>query len=176
MGGLFGMLLSATPSEQLAMPLDRLVLNDVGYFIPRKALLRIAIYVGQAKTFNSLTEAELYLRDIAKPFGPLTDDQWRHLAEHGTEAFGDKLTLRYDTAIAQGFNDISGDVDLSPVWSLVSIPVLLTRGKDSDLLLAETAAEMAKQPNVTLTEFEGVGHAPMFMDSDQIAAVKQFLA
>lgn len=175
MGGLIGMMLCATPADQLPLTIDRLVLNDVGYFIPRKALLRIAIYVGISKTFHSLTEAELYLRDIAKPFGLLTDEQWQHLAKHGTQALGDQLTLRYDTGIAAAFNELNGDVDLSPIWSQIQQTVLLLRGKDSDLLLPETASEMAGQSNVTLVEFEGVGHAPMFMDTEQINTVKQFI-
>ena len=175
MGGLIGMMLAATPAEQLPLTIHRLVLNDVGYFIPFASLQRIGAYVGKQQRFNSLPEVEAYLRDIAKPFGPLTDEQWRHLALYGSEPSGGQLTLRYDTAIAQAFNDVHADIDLSPVWSLVQQPVLLTRGKDSDLLLAETAQLMAQQNNVTLLEFAGVGHAPMFMAADQIDAVKQFL-
>lgn len=176
MGGLIGMMLCATPADQLPLAIDHLVLNDVGYFIPLTALQRIGAYVGQSKKFHSLTEAELYLRDIAKPFGLLTDEQWRHLAKHSTQALGDQLTLRYDTGIAAAFNELNGDVDLSPIWSQVRQAVLLLRGQDSDLLLPETASKMAGQSNVTLVEFEGVGHAPMFMDAEQIHAVTQFLS
>ena len=176
MGGLIGMMLCATPADQLPLTIDRLVLNDVGYFIPHKALLRIAMYVGRKKAFDSLTEAELYLRHIAKTFGLLSDEQWQHLAKHGTQASGDQLTLRYDTAIATAFNNVNGDIDLSPIWSQVQQAVLLVRGQESDLLLAQTAISMAEQDNVTLVEFEGVGHAPMFMDAEQINTVKHFIA
>lgn len=175
MGGLIGMMLAATPDEQLPLTINRLVLNDVGYLIPAAALLRIAEYVGKQQNFSSLAAVELHLRDIAKPFGPLTDEQWRHLALYGSDQQGGSWVLRYDPAIAEVFNQIKGDIDLSAIWSLVGQSVLLTRGKDSDLLTEETANEMSQQSNVTLVEFDGVGHAPMFMSDNQIHSVKQFL-
>ena len=42
MGGLIGMMLAATP----ATPIRKLVINDIGPFIPKEALLRIGRYVG----------------------------------------------------------------------------------------------------------------------------------
>lgn len=176
MGGLIGMMLAAYQTADSALQLSQLVLNDVGSFIPRRALMRIAMYLGQPRQFASVTEVELYLRDVARPFGPLTDDQWRHLAEHGCEEVGVRqYRLRYDPAIAKGFNDISGDIDLTAIWQLVAIPTLLIRGADSDLLLADTAAEMAVRDDVELVEFAGVGHAPMLMAEDQIDCVLRFL-
>lgn len=183
MGGLIGMMLAATPAKQMAMPLRRLVLNDVGYWIPYPSLQRIGAYVGQQQWFASVADVESYLRDIAKPFGPLTDEQWRHLARYSCEPEPQekeqesaRLTLRYDTAIADAFNAVHTDIDLSAIWQQVQQPVLLIRGADSDLLLPETARQMAQQPNVTLVEFAGIGHAPMLMANDQIAAVKPFFA
>ena len=50
------------------------------------------------------------------------------------------------------------------------------RGKDSDLLLDETARDMTRRgPKARLVEFAGVGHAPMLMAPDQIAVVREFL-
>jgi pimeloyl-ACP methyl ester carboxylesterase len=62
------------------------------------------------------------------------------------------------------------------LWALVKIPVLLIRGAESDLLLRETAAEMAAQPHVHLAEIAGAGHAPALMDPAQVALVADFLA
>jgi pimeloyl-ACP methyl ester carboxylesterase len=52
----------------------------------------------------------------------------------------------------------------------------LIRGAASDLLLPETAAEMASQPHVRLAEIAGAGHAPALMDAAQVALVRDFLA
>jgi pimeloyl-ACP methyl ester carboxylesterase len=50
------------------------------------------------------------------------------------------------------------------------------RGAMSDLLTRETALEMTQRgPRARLVEFEGVGHAPMFVQPDQVAAVQRFL-
>jgi hypothetical protein len=54
--------------------------------------------------------------------------------------------------------------------------VLVLRGALSDLLTAETAAEMImRKAGTKLVEFEGVGHAPMLMDGAQIGAVREWL-
>lgn len=178
MGGLIGMMLAASQSP---LPLTRLVMNDVGYFIPMASLQRIAAYVGKPQAYRSVTEVELHLRDIARSFGPLTDEQWHHLALHscepqpGEENGEDTLILRYDPQIALAFSQLKGDVDLSPIWEQVRQPVLLLRGAESDLLLAETASAMAVQDNVEMVEFDGVGHAPMLMSDDQIQVVSRYL-
>lgn len=171
MGGLIGMMLAAQPGS----PLQKLVMNDVGPFIPYSALERLGRYVGKAPLFSNVEEAEQYLRVVAAPFGPLTDEQWHHLALHGTEPCEGALRLRYDPAIADGFAAVTGDVDLTPVWRAVSCPVLVIRGAESDLLLATTARSMLQHPQTQLVEFPGIGHAPMLMARDQIQAIEHFL-
>lgn len=173
MGGLIGMMLAALPGGS---GIRRLVMNDVGPFIPYASLARLGEYVGRGTLFHSLAEAEQYLRRVCEPFGPLTDEQWQHLARYGTEPWDGGLRLRYDPAIAAGFALVSGDVDLSGVWQGVSCPVLVLRGAESDLLLAETARTMLQRPDTRLLEFPGIGHAPALMARDQIAAVESFLA
>lgn len=77
-GGIVGMLLVALPNT----PIQRLVLKNLGPFISKKALKRIAAYVGLDPHFQDLNEVEHYLREINAPFGELTDDQWTHYARH----------------------------------------------------------------------------------------------
>ena len=53
---------------------------------------------------------------------------------------------------------------------------LVLRGAYSDLLLEETAADMASRgPKAELIEIEGCGHAPALMDEPQIALVRDWL-
>ncbi|MGI9434490.1 MAG: alpha/beta fold hydrolase, partial [Geminicoccaceae bacterium] len=77
MGGLIGMAVAAME----ASPIDRLVLNDVGPFIPKASLERIGTYLGLDLVFDDLGALETHLRQIHAPFGPLSDDQWAHLAQ-----------------------------------------------------------------------------------------------
>ena len=175
MGGLAGMMLAAQPRT----PLSRLVVNDVGPFIPKASLERIGSYVGETPSFASLEAVEAHLRRVAAPFGRLTDAQWRHLAEHSAVRAGDAWRLRHDPAIGEAFRATPPtDIDLWAVWDALALPVLVVRGAESDLLLRDTAAEMTRRGprRVELVEFAGCGHAPALMAEDQVAAILRFLA
>jgi pimeloyl-ACP methyl ester carboxylesterase len=174
MGGLIGMLLAA----QARSPICKLVMNDVGPFVPKASLERLATYVGKSVTYESLEELEQYIRTISATFGPLTDAQWRHLTESTAVRREDgRWGTNYDAAIGLPFKGEIADVVLWPFYDQVRAPTLLLRGKDSDLLLAETAREMTSRgPKAKLVEFAGIGHAPMLMDAGQIKVVRDFLA
>jgi pimeloyl-ACP methyl ester carboxylesterase len=192
MGGLIGMMLAAQPAAAgMKGPIRRLVLNDIGPFIPKAALARIAEYVGPkdgegAQCFADLAAVEAYLRRVHAPFGALSDEQWRHLALHsavaapsgdgGGEGSGG-YRLHYDPAIAQAF--AAGpieDVALWPIWEAVAAPTLVLRGAASDLLAKDTADRMARRGTVRVHEIAGAGHAPALMADDQIALIRGFLA
>jgi pimeloyl-ACP methyl ester carboxylesterase len=174
MGGLIGMMLAAQPGT----PIRRLILNDVGPFIPQGAVERIAAYVGTDPRFPDRGALESYLRRVHAPFGPLTDDQWHHLAEHSARPIRDgTLALHYDPSIGAAFRDVPPqDVDLWAVWDAVRCPVLVLRGAQSDLLTRQTAEEMAHRgPGATVVELTGVGHAPALVDPGQIEIVRSWL-
>ncbi len=177
MGGLIGMMLAA----QAESPIERMIINDIGPVIPMASLQRIGTYLGTDRVFANYAEGEAYLRDVHAPFGPLTDDQWRHLAEHGLKSLDDgsgRMRLHYDPKIAAPFQAGSGDdIVLWKIWDKISCPVLVLRGAESDLLMAETAAEMATRgPKARVETLAGIGHAPALMDAAQIAMVRDWLA
>jgi pimeloyl-ACP methyl ester carboxylesterase len=173
MGGLIGMMLAATPGS----PIRRLVLNDVGPFIPRASLERLRTYVGQDPAFADEAELEAYLRRVHAPFGPLDDEEWRHFVAHGQRRDAEgALRLGYDPAIGRIFAGELRDIDLWAMWECISCPVLVLRGASSDLLTADTAAAMtARGPRAELVTIPGVGHAPALMAPDQIAIVREWL-
>ncbi|MGF1529368.1 MAG: alpha/beta fold hydrolase [Candidatus Competibacterales bacterium] len=174
MGGLLGMMMAAQPQS----PIERLVLNDVGPWIPQAALERIADYLAPRPTFADLNAVEAHLRRTMTTFGRLTDGQWRHLARHGVHRQGDRYVLHWDPKILDSFVDaIDGDVDLWAVWDAVTCPALVVRGAESDVLPQTVAAEMTQRgPRATGHEVSGVGHAPLLMDEAQWAPVEQWLA
>jgi pimeloyl-ACP methyl ester carboxylesterase len=175
MGGLIGMALAAQPET----PIERLILNDVGPLITAAAIKRIGDYVGTAPRFESVDQAEAYIRVVAAPFGKLTDAQWRHLTVHAVKLAADgRYEMAYDPAIAEPFRKAmgDGDVDLWPMYDAVRCPTLLLRGAESDLLQHATAVEMTQRgPRAHLVEVPEVGHAPMLMDPLQIGTVREFL-
>src|SRR5437868_4437378 len=169
MGGLIGLFLAAKKNS----PIRRLVLNDVGALIPWSALFRMKGYITRGRRFSSEAEVEAYLREVCAPFGPLTDEQWRHMARHSARREGDgSFYLRYDPAIGEGLHghidpefpigpDLLRGIDLWNVWSKLECPTLVLRDADSEVLLPATLAEMrARKPDVQVAEFAGVGHAP----------------
>ena len=184
MGGLIGMFLAAKKNS----PIRRLVLNDIGALIPWGALFRMKGYITRGRRFKGPPEVEAYLRQVCAPFGPLSDEQWQHLARHGAQRTDDgEYVLRYDPGIGEGLHghidrefpigpDLLRGIDLWNVWSKLACPVLVLRGAQSEVLLPKTLEEMrARKPDLEVAEFEGVGHAPALMSADQIEVVKNFL-
>jgi hypothetical protein len=45
---------------------------------------------GLHASFASRDGAEFYLREVCASFGPLAEEQWRHVAEHSTMGQGDE--------------------------------------------------------------------------------------
>ena len=174
MGGLIGMGLAAFPGNAMR----RMVLNDIGSFVPVAALERIRDYLQHTPRFADLPALEAYLRRIHAPFGDLTDEQWRHLAEHSARMTADgQYKLHYDPAIVEPMAGPLADVDLWALWDFcVRRPVLVLRGATSDLLLPDVLTRMDEHPDVRVATIPGCGHAPALMEAGQIALITDFLA
>lgn len=175
MGGLIGMLIaSETPAA-----IRRMVLNDVGPLLTAQSLQRIGQYTGNAPLFDNVAAAEAYIRLTSSTFGNLTDTQWRHLTIHSLRQRPDgKYEMAYDPAIAEPFRQtmVYADVDLWPVYDAIKCPTLVIHGAESDLLTTDTVCQMAERgPKAKTVDIPGVGHAPVLMDDDQIAIVRDFL-
>ena len=175
MGGLVGIMLAAMENS----PIRRLVINDIGPFIPKAALQRIADYMAQENRFADMAAFESYLRKAYAPFGPLSDEQWRRMATFGARRNDDgSISPSYDPAITDAFRQgPMSDVDLWLPWEAVSCPTMVLRGAESDVLSADTAAEMTRRgPKAEVVEFAGIGHAPALQAADQIAVIRGFFS
>jgi pimeloyl-ACP methyl ester carboxylesterase len=87
------------------------------------------------------------------------------------------FALHYDPAIGAAMRaNPAQDVDLWVMWDSVRCPVLVLRGAESDVLLAETAAEMAlRGPRAEVAEFPDTGHAPALMAPEQVELIRTWL-
>ena len=178
MGGVIGMALASLPES----PITRLVLNDVGPVIASVSVVRIGEYLGNAPRFDSIEQAEVFVRFVSATFGSLSDAQWRHLTVHVTRTAADgKVEFAYDPGLAQAYREMqeaSGgkDIELWPLYDGITCPTLLLRGATSDLLTHAAALQMSQRgPRAKLIEVPDVGHAPMLMDEAQVASVREFL-
>jgi pimeloyl-ACP methyl ester carboxylesterase len=175
MGGLLGMLAAAQPNT----PVRRLVLNDVGPFVPREALLTIAAYVGANPHFPDFATAVAYMATIHAGFGDLTDAQWHHLTRHALRHDpSGGYRLAYDPKIAAPFADREQitEIDLWSIWDAITCPVLVLRGADSPLLTAATVEQMqARGPGATAITVPGTAHAPALLATDQTMPIQDWL-
>jgi len=183
MGGLIGMLLAGQPGLPLPAPVRRLVLNDVGPVLQWQALQRIGQYLGEPIRFATEQQAANALWAISTSFGPHTPAQWLALSRPMLRPAPEGgFRLHYDPAIAVPFKALTpqaaqeGEALMWQLYDQITAQVLLLRGRQADLLTAQTAEQMrARGPHPAMVEFDGVGHAPTLMASEQVAAVTRFL-
>ncbi|MGX4641317.1 alpha/beta fold hydrolase [Massilia sp. SYSU DXS3249] len=179
MGGLIGMALASLPGT----PVTKLVLNDIGPTLDGAAMARIADYIGQDLRFPDYETGARFIREVSNSFGPHTEEQWNKLAGDVLRQETDGAWVRhYDLALAVPFKAMSEERaqrDQAALWrafDAIACPTLLVRGAESDLLSHETAEEMTRRgPRPRLVEIPGVGHAPTFVQPDQIAIARDFL-
>jgi pimeloyl-ACP methyl ester carboxylesterase len=175
LGGLIGMVLAALPGS----PIRRLVINDIGPYLPWAGLLRLGANLNEApRSFETIEAAELYFRRVLAPFGDLADEHWRHLAAHSVEWKPDRLRFESlcDSNIAYAFrNPWHYSVDLWKYWDAIDIPVLVIRGQHSDLLPQDVLKDMLRRNrNATAVTVQNCGHAPALTTRDQIEIVEAF--
>ncbi len=175
MGGAIGMHLAGGPMRDR---ISHLVVNDIGPELPDAAIERIATYVGNPPRFGTIAELETWLRTVYAPFGPLTETEWRRMADTSARRTDDgAVTVHYDPKIVRQFEAADGLLDQWTSYDSITAPTLLVRGADSDLLSASIASEMSRRgPRARVLEVPGVGHAPALNVADQIDPIRTFLA
>ncbi|MDO8606644.1 MAG: alpha/beta hydrolase [Phaeospirillum sp.] len=174
MGGLLGMMLASGPLKRCV---ERLVLNDIGPRPNPVAITRIRAYVTARPSFADMRELEVFLRQIYLPFGALSDQEWRSMAETSARRRDDgRITVHYDPEIMRVFADQPDNLNYWPIWDGVVCPTLILRGETSDVLLPEVAEEMTRRgPGGKLVTVPGCGHAPMLNVPSQISVLEAFL-
>jgi pimeloyl-ACP methyl ester carboxylesterase len=173
MGGAIGLHAAA---GALAGRIQRLVLNDIGPELAAPAVARIRSYAGSPAAFATVGELEQYFRTVYRPYGALTDAQWRRLTETSVRRLPDgRVTPHYDPAMVRQFEAHPADYDQWPAWDALQIPVLVLRGAHSDLLLPEVAEAMRNRgPRAVVVTLPDCGHAPALNTLAQFALVERF--
>jgi pimeloyl-ACP methyl ester carboxylesterase len=182
MGGAIGTVCAGgTLQPQLKSRIRSLVLNDNAPRLAEPALQRIRSYAGNPPAFDTMAQLEAFFRQVYQPFGWLSDQQWRRLAETSMRRLPDgRVTPHYDPAMVRQFIDHPRDYDLWQHYDQLRIPVLVLRGAESDLVLRDATEEMLQRGPGTLgltrvVEIAGVGHAPALNVPNQLALVRSFI-
>jgi pimeloyl-ACP methyl ester carboxylesterase len=174
MGGAIGIHLAG---GALTDRITHLVINDIGPELPGPAVERIKGYAGRPPSFKTVSELEAFFRIAYKPYGALTDTQWRRLTETSIRRNPDgTVTPHYDPRMVGQFERFPDDYNQWDAWRRITAKTLLLRGAESDLLLPEVAMQMTLTgPSAKLVTFPGCGHAPALNVSGQIQVVGDFL-
>lgn len=182
MGGAIGMVCaSGLVQPQLKRRILGLVLNDNAPQLAAAAIERIKAYAGNPPSFDTMAQLEAFFRQVYKPYGFLSDAQWRRLTETSTRRLPDgRVTPHYDPAMVRQFTDHPDDYALWPHYDAIEVPVLCLRGADSDLVLVGTTREMlVRGPGARgmarVVEVAGCGHAPALNVPEQLALVTSFI-
>ena len=182
MGGAIGTVCAAGIAQpRLKGRIRSLVLNDNAPMLAQPALERIKAYAGNPPAFASVSELEAFFRTVYKPFGWLSDAQWRRLAETSTRRLPDgRVTPHYDPSMVRQFTDHPHDYELWEHYDRIEIPVLCLRGAESDLVEPETTAEMLRRgPGARglarVVEVPNCGHAPALNVPEQLDLVAGFI-
>jgi len=173
MGGAIGLRAAA---QALRGRIRKLVMNDIGPELPMAAQQRILTYAGSPESFATVSELEAYFRTIYKPYGWLSDAQWRRLTETSARRLPDgRVTPHYDPAMVRQFAVHPNDYLQWDAWDALDIPVLALRGESSDLLLPEVAEAMRNRgPRAVVVTLPHCGHAPALNTPEQFALVERF--
>ena len=182
MGGAIGTVAASGYFEpELKKRIRSLTLNDNAPQLAQPAIERTKAYAGQPPAFDRVTELEAFLRTAYKPYGFLTDAQWRRLTETSTRRLPDgRVTPHYDPAIVGQFIHYPDDYLIWHHYDALDIPVLLLRGVDSDLVLKDTAEQMTTRGpgargQLQWVEVPGCGHAPALNVAEQLKLVTDFI-
>ena len=154
------------------------MVNDIAPEVPTSALQRLALYLGADRRFEDLGAVEAYLRETLAPFGPMTDADWRRMAETSVREAQGGYRLAYDPGIAQNFRRfwLPIHANLWRYWDQITCPVLILRGTRSDFLTQALLDRMVRRlPHADVIEFDGVGHTPTLNASTQIDPVVEWL-
>ena len=182
LGSSMGGLIAMHMAQDNANLFNKLILNDIGTYLPKTALIRIARYINIFPKFRDLAHAKEHLKVKLANFGVKLEKNWDYLTLHSTRLNNDgELVLDYDLHVSDSLSSLKNeeilDVDYSAFWPAVkSNKLLMLRGANSDLFREETAQFMLKsRDNATLIEFADTGHAPALMEKDQLDAVINWL-
>lgn len=176
-GGLVAMVMAGVRPRLLA----GVVLNDIGPVIERAGLARIMDYLGrEPEPFATWEDAVAALkRSNAADFPNLSEPEWQAWARRTFRDEGGAPALDYDPAMRDAAGDMPAEMpDFWPQFrALAEIPTLVIRGEASDLLSAETVAEMKRaKPDLTAVTVRGRGHVPFLDEAEAASAIDAFVA
>lgn len=176
LGGILAMAMGAVMASTLA----GVVLNDIGPAIDPGGLARIQNYTGN--DVGALTEAQAIAQAkerFSAALPDLSEAAWAAETKRSYSVGEDGLYRgSYDPGIAGAARHQEAlHIDLWPYFrTLKNTPVLAIRGALSDILSADTFAQMAaEKPDLDCVTVPNRGHTPLLNEAECLPAITNFL-
>jgi len=176
-GGFNAMILAATAPERLA----GVLLNDIGPELATAGIENIMDYIGKVPAAQTLPALVAGMKaDMATDFPDLPDAKWEELAQRWFKVTDTEVGLNYDPLIGKAMHE-QAQGEAPDIWGLfdlmAGVPLALLRGENSNLLSAETAAQMrGRRPDMLYGEVPNRGHIPFLDEPESLEIVRKLLA
>ena len=157
---------------------SRLILNDIGPFIPKKRRKRRAQTLARHYVFRDPADLLRKIGASQKNDGPISDDIRFNVTFHQTKWSDEEggRIYRHDTRALQAYKiDAQESLDQWRLWKKIHCPVLLIHGMISDALLPPTIRRMKQNHNVTVMHVPDTGHTPVLSDRNQNWFIHEWL-
>lgn len=175
-GGLIAMGLAAAAKDRLL----GVCLNDIGPDLDSIGLDIIKGYVGKNPAYKTHADLAAAMPGLMRGFETVPASRWLEEAQkHYTETERG-LQITYDPKLLDALLE-AGATEAPDLWpffdALERLPLAVIRGANSDLLSAQTVAEMARRrPDMIVAEVPGRAHIPFLDEPESVAALSAFLA
>ena len=135
-------------------------------------------YTTDLPLFDTLVEAETWLRSVYTPFGSAADAFWRRMARSSVRRVdAGRWTLHYDPAIMQQFSAAEDEFSSWDRYAKIATPTQVVQGVQSDILTGDILARMQLEgPRPAITQIGGCGHAPTLSRAEDISMVRRILS
>jgi pimeloyl-ACP methyl ester carboxylesterase len=176
-GGLILHLLAEMRPDLIAA----VILNDIGPKIEAGGLKRIRDYLNSAAPPRNWPEAIAFLKACHGPsFTALDERDWQEMAAAIYRDIDGNPIANFDPAIAAQLQMIDFDQPLPDLWHyydrLGTMPLMVIKGENSDLISDKTLAEMrARCPTIVILEAPGQGHAPLLHMQPLLQGIRRFI-
>jgi pimeloyl-ACP methyl ester carboxylesterase len=174
MGGSAAIELAARHPELV----ERLVLNDIGPYIPHSRRARRSQTLARHYVFRDPADLLRKIGASQKNDGPVSDDIRFNVTFHQTRWSDEEggRVYRHDVRALQAFRqDAKHSLDQWELWKRVKCPTLLIHGMISDALLPTTIERMRKKHDLALMHVPDTGHTPVLSDRNQNWFIHEWL-
>lgn len=154
-------------------------LNDVGPVIESRGLNFITEYIGRNPAAKTHEEAAAAMARAFPEFANMPAGRWLEEAHKHYTSDADGLHITYDKHLRDAVLT-AGDQMMPDLWpyfdALVGLPLALVWGLNSNLLSAQTVAEMqSRRPDMILARVPDRGHIPFLDEPEAVAALHRWI-